>query len=671
MSFFASVKKRKTDTRVFAVKGDSGIGKSSLIAKMREVSITSRKPNKLFFYAVDVRAASNSSYIYSSFLSALNSASQNGFGSSLTLEVSNYADPLQSESIKEFFTKCEQKHELIILVFDQFEELYSKSTLFSVFEEAKKLMFSTIAASTNLVLGFAWKTDSTVPQDHPAYHMWHQLTDHRYEIQLSLFSHADANNSMNLFEAELGEKVRPELRKYLVENSQGYPWLLKKLCIHLYEQIKSGASQHQLVDRALDIASLFDRDLNNLTDAETACLKLVAEHAPSDWYEVLEMTGHEVVQTLQNKRLIIRSGDKLNLYWDIFRNYVVSHEIPSIPFTYIPQSPSIEALLRTALQLDTTEPKSIRNLSDRIEFKESTVRNIIHDLEQFGIANVENDEVLLDSHIKEISSRSILSRIRVVFKRHGLTGLLKTHNSTKAASQNQIIQYLKQLNPTAQHHSRTWNTYANRMCLWMFILGYIDQSSGGILYKDHGDIIEGEVKTFRGRGIRRRVIFIGDASPARVIESLNYIKKNETCSFAHMKSIGLRNACAVLYRFRLVELTPAHYYRVNESIVKDNSAIEAVWNEAQKEESLKYTIEYLSNKPNASNQEVGRCVAEHFKRPWIDNTLRVVGGSLIRWASWLMSRRSLNDPIPKPPGKVSGYEINDNVTNLFQCVKSQ
>jgi hypothetical protein len=358
LQFLSDVKKRRTETRVFAIKGDSGIGKSSLVAKMRDVAKDSQKPNNLFFYAVDVRAANDSTYVSASLIKALKNANKSGFGCEINLEISNYSDPLSSESIACFLSECSRKHELIIIVFDQFEELYSKSELFSVFEEAKRLMFSAISASSSLVLGFAWKTDSTVPQDHPAYHMWHKLSDHRFEVSLKPFSHSDAEQSLNLFEIELGEKIRPELKRYLLENSQGYPWLLKKLCIHFYEQLQNGISQHQMANRSLDISSLFDQDLNNLTDTEMGCLKLVAKNAPMDWYEVLESAGYEVVQSLQNKRLLIRRGDKLNLYWDIFRDYVLSGTIPAIPFTYIPQSPSLDALLRVTLELDDAEGKS-------------------------------------------------------------------------------------------------------------------------------------------------------------------------------------------------------------------------------------------------------------------------------------------------------------------------
>ncbi len=648
LSFFADVKKKRTDSRVFAVKGDSGIGKSSLVAKLRAVAKTSKKPANLFLYAVDMRAANNSSYVHTSLLSALRQAAEQGFGHSSSLQVSNYADPLQSETIRDFFSECEKKHELIILVFDQFEELYSKPGLFPVFDETKKLMFSALSAATNFVLGFAWKTDTTVPQDHPAYHMWHELADHRYEITLSPFSHADAENSLRMFETELGERIRPELRKYLIENSQGYPWLLKKLCIHLYEQIEGGTSQPQLADRALDIASLFERDLGDLPGPEMTCLKLVAEHAPMDWYEVLETTGTEVVQALQHKRLLIRRGDKLNLYWDIFRDYVLAGAVPSIPFTYTPQAPSIGALLRIALQLDTVEPRTPDRLAKTAELSESTARNILHDLEQFGIANITSEGFLLDSHMTELTSYSILGRIRIVFRRHALTVLLRENNSTEPASQDQVVRYLRSLNPTAKHDGRTWDTYASRMCLWLSTLGYLERCGDGfVIYADRGDIVIEDRHQFTRGG--KKLVFLGDAPPARVVDALDLLKREGPLSIVQIKARGYRNACIVLYRFRLIELTPAHDYRIAEDAVAGRSSRESVWEAASREESLICVLDHLKTRPQASGSEIGSLLAERFAREWSDASCVRTGNALLQWAYWLAKPRGLDGQIPNPP----------------------
>lgn len=645
---FADIKKKRTNTRVLAITGDSGIGKSSLIAKVRDVANRSQKPSNLFLYAVDVRAANDASYINSSLLSALRQSALHGFGCTGDLGVTDYNDPLQSESIAKFLNDCERKHELIIVVFDQFEELYSKADLFPVFEEVKKLMFSAVAAASNLVLGFAWKTDSTVPQDHPAYHMWHKLSDHRFEVNLKPFSHSDAEQSLKIFEDDLGQKIRGELRKYLLENSQGYPWLLKKLCIHFYEQLRNGVSQQQMANRSLDISSLFDQDLNNLTDAQMGCLKLVARNAPMDWYVVLETTDHEIVQSLQNKRLLIRRGDKLNLYWDIFRDYVLTGKVPSISFTYIPQSPSLDALLRISMELDDAEAITVQELSGRSKLRESTIRNILHDLEEFGIISISGADVKIDSHASVIDERSILSAMRLVFKRHALVGILRKHNSAIPATVSKLVAYLKDINPAAQYHTRTWKTYARKLSRWLEALGLIVQHNGGFIYSDRGDIVA--IDPVHGRSERRKVVFIGETSPSKVVEALDIVKTSKQTTKS-MKNKGYRNACGVLYRFRLIELTSSGEYRVLDYSTTGLLSREAVWNEAGKEESLKLVIEQLREGPTMTQVRIGELVAQKFGRKWKKTSLVRIGGGLYQWAKWLMTPTDPEGQIPNPPGR--------------------
>ena len=302
-------------TRVFAITGDSGMGKSSLVTKLRDRCRNIRNRNSFFMYAVDVRAATGQGYIASALLAALSEAAKSGYGdpSAGKLRVTDHADPLSSPSIEGYLRSLETTGQVVCIVFDQFEELYSKPELFSVFEEAQSLFVATIAACSNLCLGFAWKTDSTVQQGHPAYFMWHSLADHRLEVTLSPFSHKDASAALTLFEREIKTKIRPELRRQVIEISQGFPWLIKKLCVHLWENLQAGVSQEGLAD-TLQVSALFDRDLQTLSTAENGCLKAIARGAPADWYEILEAYGEEVLRALQQKRLVVRSGDRVNLY---------------------------------------------------------------------------------------------------------------------------------------------------------------------------------------------------------------------------------------------------------------------------------------------------------------------------------------------------------------------
>ena len=666
LHFLTAVKTGKTETRVFAIKGDSGIGKSSLIAKLRDRANRSKKPSSVFMFAVDVRAASTPGYVHASLLSTLRRAAGLGFGTgdSVSLRVTDVSDPLQSDSIGEFLQECERKRQLVVLVFDQFEELYSKPELFGVFEEARRLMFSTVSAATSFVLGFAWKTDSTVPQDHPAYYLWHQLSDHRFEAALTPFTHADAENSLRLFEKELGSRLRPELRKYTIEQSQGFPWLLKKLCIHLFEQLRGGASQSELENRSLDIRYLFDRDLSTLTPPEDACIKFIAKSAPVDWYEVIETFGADVVRVLQDKRLVIRRGDKLNLYWDIFREYVVNHTVPHIPFTHVPQSPSIAALLKVASKLDPIEPRSINDLGALCGYAANTVRNIIHDLSEFGIISDESNGILLDNHIDDSSPVGILGYIRIVLRRHALTAILRQQRATARVTQEDMMLFLKRINPAAKHHSRTWLTYAIRMGQWLTITGYLKQLGNEWIFEDLGEIQKEYSRRFADQTTRkRRVVFIGDAPPSRVIEALDYIKQHGPQPLMRMKSLGYRNACAVLYRFGLLEMTPEHNYRVPESHFATVPSLHAVWEKSNEEETLLHVINLFREKPSATAIAVGREVAQVYERKWTRATLQRIGNALRQWALWLLQGEQTKS-IPEPPGRQQAKE-KDGELSLF------
>ena len=124
--FFENVAAQKTLTRVFAITGDSGMGKSSLITKLHARIQNKKHQTKFFMFAVDVRAATDSSYIYSALLKGMVEAAKHGFGNigAETLRLTNPTDSLSSESVQTFLHSLEEKRQVVSIVFDQFEELF-------------------------------------------------------------------------------------------------------------------------------------------------------------------------------------------------------------------------------------------------------------------------------------------------------------------------------------------------------------------------------------------------------------------------------------------------------------------------------------------------------------------------------------------------------------------
>lgn len=654
--FLEDVKKQNTRTRVFAITGNSGMGKSSLIAKLRDRVRNKRYRQSLFIYAVDIRAATDASYVQSSLLSCLYQAAKNGFGydDANALKISNLSEPLESPSIKKFLTALEQKKQVVCLVFDQFEELYSKSELFDVFEASQRLFLSIISARSNLVLGFAWKSDSTVQQNHPAYFMWHNLADYRMQVELGRFKHSEASQAITLFEKELGEKLQSRLRRQLIENSQGYPWLLKKWSILIYELIQAGASQFELMDKALDVELLFRKDLQNLSQAERICLNLIAQNAPADWFEMLEASGQDILRALLDKRLVVRSGDRLNLYWDIFREFVLTNKVPLIPLTYLPAYPSLKTTLMMAQQLDSTVPRSYAELSKIANLKENSVANVIRDLIMFGVATGGQSHVKLAEGMTDSSPKQVLRKLRDVLKHHALTMNLSKLEESTSITEADIIDLLKKINPAAQHREPTWKVYADRMGQWLSATGYIVPTREGWKVEDQSDVNSEFAKVSIGH-YKQEGFFVGSTSPAKTVEALEWFMSRPPQLWSEFEAAGYKNAAIVLRNLQIINNVGGKYL-LTEPYQKKKSSVEIVWNAASKETVLVKVIEFLRNHPLANGDTIGQFVNDEYGRNWSPASKRRVGNSLKKWAQWIILGIDSNS-IPEPLGPRSKSKI--------------
>lgn len=112
------------------------------------------------------------------------------------------------------------------------------------------------AQKQNFILGFAWKTDLTIPADHPAYYLWSNLSDRRKEFDVAQFKQSEVKSAIKVFGKQLGEPINPVLNSYLTKQCQGYPWLLKKLCIHVFDLINEGNAQESVIGKKLNIVDL-------------------------------------------------------------------------------------------------------------------------------------------------------------------------------------------------------------------------------------------------------------------------------------------------------------------------------------------------------------------------------------------------------------------------------
>ena len=127
---------------------------------------------------------------------------------------------------------------------------------------------------------------------------------------------------------ELNETLVGDLRWFLMEFSQGYPWLLKMLCFHVKVARQSGIPQDHIAGNLLSVQELFQHDLEKLSDKARVSLIHIAKFAPMRPTESPGNLDAQVAQNLIDQGLVLKIGNTVDVCGGVFRNYLNSGMLP-------------------------------------------------------------------------------------------------------------------------------------------------------------------------------------------------------------------------------------------------------------------------------------------------------------------------------------------------------
>lgn len=499
-SFVAKVINKETSSRGILFEANSGWGKSSVVL----ASVARLKEMGHFAIAIDSRSVSSSQFILRVADYALNKFGD--FGGLLSKDNRSTTITGFEGTVRALLSvgqALERNRKVMFIFLDQFENVFF---LTETLKRITDLLLKVCDAQTNVVLGFSWKTDLVGLTSEFPYQLRDAIMGSSKRIALETFSEVETTALLDRLSDELQAPLRKDLKFFLSEFSQGYPWLLKKLCAHVKAQREAGVPQSDIANSLLNVEELFQEDLRGLSAEEEEVLRRIAKMAPISVLELGEEFRAGVVQSLVHRRLVVRIGNKYDVYWDIFRDYLNSGRVP-VQENYILRTAVGSVLKAIKLLADSNGILSTSEFQKRTSLSEKSFYNVARDMRLLGLAKVADGEVTLQINIPTEATdfegsfrahlKERLRRNRLVWQ---LTEILK---ADAPLNMDKVSSLLAEWCPYISATKQTWRTYARTFADWIDAanLAIFDREDGIINnYKPGTDVRERHLRFAKRRG---------------------------------------------------------------------------------------------------------------------------------------------------------------------------
>jgi hypothetical protein len=321
-SFVQKIINKRTRRRGMVFEAPSGIGKSSAVL----ASVSHLQKIGHFAVAIDSRTASSSRFL-PGIIDYITKKFGN-FGGILTETYSQKSATgidRTAETIFDIGKLLESHNKLLFIFLDHFETVF---LLPDVLKPINDLFLKICEKQTHIILCFSWNKDLVFPTHAFSDDLIQAIRENSKKMTLKTFSRPEIKLFLKKLRKHLDEVLTQDLHAFLVEFSQGYPWLLKLLCFHVKVARESGFPQSNIAEHLLNIEELFQHDLQKLSNKESALLREIAGSVPRPLSESSPIVDPQIVQSLIQKRVIVAIGNTVDVYGDVFREYVNADVLP-------------------------------------------------------------------------------------------------------------------------------------------------------------------------------------------------------------------------------------------------------------------------------------------------------------------------------------------------------
>jgi hypothetical protein len=498
-TFVEGVVNNRISDRGILFQAQSGWGKSS--AALAAVNRLNKRGH--FAIAIDTRPATTPQFI----LKTIDYAFKKYLQSEANIDIkppSLNLTGLQGalHSLIEFGEKLKDRKRLFLIFFDQFENIFFME---SILKQISNMLLTLCSKETNIVFGFAWKTDLIGFMNEFPYQIRDSIQNSCCTLNLSGFSEKETEALYEQLAKEIKSKLNKALKFLLSDFSRGYPWLLKKLCAHVKSQREKGVAQAKIVERGLNREELFKEDMDGLSAVEEDTLRSIAKRVPIGISDIGEDYKPNIVQSLVDRRLLIRVGNKYDTYWDILRDYLNTGKIP-VEEHYILRV-QLGSIMKIIENLAANEGTcDITRFLKESKLGEKSFLNTFRDMRIIGLAEIKGSDICLKYDFsKDYNDKNwgaLRNYLREKIPKNRVAKMvLEALQKRTEMNLKDVSDILKRTCAYISANDKTWDFYARVMQDWLDFadLAILDKNTNVLRFYDSSKEVRQERKVTLSR----------------------------------------------------------------------------------------------------------------------------------------------------------------------------
>ncbi|MFJ6385445.1 restriction endonuclease [Kitasatospora sp. NPDC092039] len=607
------------------LNAQSGWGKSSLALQLQRIVEDERG----YSIVVDSRTATNPRFVSEVLREAANEAQEHGL---VTLPSDSSWASLASSIWTLRRARWADDGRPILIFFDQFENVFQSE---DVTREFRDLALMVPDSGIPLMVGFAWKTDLVAWTESHPFRLRDEIRSNSTFVSVGPMGAQEVDALLRRLEHRLGVRISRDLRQRIREYSQGLPWLFKKLSGHIISELETRQkTQEQLVSESLNVQSLFDSDLAGLSPIESDALRHIARFAPVSAVDVTEKYNGAAIQSLLDSRLVVAVAEKLDTYWDTFRDFLNTGRVPIEDSYIVRQSPRAVAELIFAV-LELGGDATVSDLATDLGVSTKVIYNRSREPRLFGLTAYEPQRVkILDDVINADSIETeIRRRVAAALKRNraysSFTSLAERGGNGVAAAA-----YARELTnafPAVAAQPPSWLGYARCFALWFDYAGLAVFENDRLYLPPDGHVPRGSLRSRQSPG-RAKGFVLRTPKPAfdLLAELANgSVALKVTSSWSRAKRMAMRE----LITLKLASESNGLLY-ISSNVADGNgnivpgSIIEAI----RSIPGGSAALELLRKDPRVNNHELGLLMCAGYGAGWGDSTIYKAGKDFRSWA---------------------------------------